>query len=137
MALAGSISDNDDDGDHDECGDHRKERDREISIGALRVGRAEHQLGWRLHFANEPADISGFRRIRRDRNFFDVIAFGAVEGAQFKSCGARQDMRERQAGSAFRAAELFNCEQWDCGQVIGHCIPPLYARRERETLFRR
>jgi hypothetical protein len=26
---------------------------------------------------------------------------------------------------AFWAAEFLNCEQWDCGWVIGHCIPPL------------
>src|SRR6478736_1545471 len=26
---------------------------------------------------------------------------------------------------AFRAAEPLNCEQRDCGWVIGHCIPPL------------
>jgi hypothetical protein len=22
-------------------------------------------------------------------------------------------------------SKLLNCEQWDCGWVIGHCIPPL------------
>jgi hypothetical protein len=34
-------------------------------------------------------------------------------------------MRKHHARSAFRAAESLNCEQRDCGWVIGHCIPPL------------
>jgi hypothetical protein len=56
---------------------------------------------------------------------FDVIAFGAVERAKFKSCRPRRDARKLHARSTFRAAKLLNCEQWDCGWVIGHCIPPL------------
>jgi len=31
--------------------------------------------------------------------------------------------RKLHARSASRAAKLLNCEQWDCGWVIGHCIP--------------
>jgi hypothetical protein len=31
---------------------------------------------------------------------------------------------------------LLNCEQWDCGWVIGHGIPP-WIRRERKTLSHR
>jgi hypothetical protein len=31
-------------------------------------------------------------------------------------------LRKLHAGSAFRAAEQLECEQRDCGQVIGHCI---------------
>src|SRR6478672_2082060 len=36
----------------------------------------------------------------------------------------------------FWAAELLNCEHWDCGWVICHCIPPCF-RRERNTLSHR
>jgi hypothetical protein len=53
-----------------------------------------------------------------------VIAFGAVERAKFKSPRPRPDMPKRHARSAFRAAEVLNCKQRDCGWVIGHCIPP-------------
>jgi hypothetical protein len=52
-----------------------------------------------------------------------MIAFGAVERAKFESDRPRQDARKRHAGSALRAVEVLNCEQWDCGWVIGHCIP--------------
>ena len=54
-----------------------------------------------------------------------MIAFGAVEPAKFESCRPRRDARKDHARSAFRAAESRNCEQRDCGWVIGHCIPPL------------
>ena len=64
------------------------------------------------------------RRIRRDRNFFNMMASGAVEGAKFDSCGPRRDARKRHARSAFRAAKQLDGEQRDSGQVIGHCIPP-------------
>jgi hypothetical protein len=67
---------------------------------------------------------------------FDVTAFGAIEPAKFKSCGSRCDTRKPHARSAFRAAESLDREQWDCGWVIGHCIPP-WVRRERNTLSHR
>jgi hypothetical protein len=56
---------------------------------------------------------------------FDVIAFGAVEPAKFESRRPLRDARKDHARLAFRAAEPLNCEQRDCGWVIGHCIPPL------------
>jgi hypothetical protein len=54
-----------------------------------------------------------------------MIAFGAVERAKFESCRPRRDAGKPHASLAFGAAESLNCEQWDCGWVIGHCIPPL------------
>src|SRR5450432_2489510 len=69
-------------------------------------------------------------------DFIDVIAFGAFERAKFKSRRPRRDPRKPHARSALRAAELLNCEQWDCGWVIGHGIPP-WIRRERKTLSHR
>jgi hypothetical protein len=95
-----------------------------------------HGLFRRLQFAGEPANSPGFHRIRRDGDLFEVIAFGAFERAKFKSCGPRRDPREPHARSAFRAVELLNGEQRDCGWVIGHGIPPC-IRRERKTLSHR
>jgi hypothetical protein len=113
-----------------------KERDQVFSIRASGgVGRT-HGLFRRLQFAGEPANSPGFHRIRRDGDLFEVIAFGAFERAKFKSRGPRRDPREPHARSAFRAVELLNCEQWDCGWVIGHGIPP-WIRRERKTLSHR
>jgi hypothetical protein len=59
---------------------------------------------------------------------FGVIAFGAVERAKFKSCRPRRGARKLHARTAFWAAELLNCKQWDCGWVICHCIPPCLRR---------
>jgi hypothetical protein len=56
---------------------------------------------------------------------FDVIAFGAVERAKFESCRPRRDVSQPHANLALWAAESLNCEQRDCGWVVGHCIPPL------------
>src|SRR5258707_916689 len=74
--------------------------------------------------------------IRRYDDLFDVIAFGAVEPLEFKSCRPRRGTRKLHARAAFWAAELLNCEHWDCGWVICHCIPPCF-RRERNTLSHR
>jgi hypothetical protein len=57
----------------------------------------------RLQFTDEPANISGFHRIRRYDDFFDMIAFGAIEGAKFESGRPRRDARKCHARSAFRA----------------------------------
>src|SRR6266478_2006375 len=65
-----------------------------------------------------------------------LIAFGAVEPLEFKSCRPRRGARKLHARAAFWAAELLNCEHWDCGWVICHCIPPCF-RRERNTLCHR
>jgi hypothetical protein len=51
-----------------------------------------------------------------------VIAFEAIERALFESCGTRRDLRKHHPRLAFRTAEALNCEQWDCGWVIGHRI---------------
>ena len=131
-----SVSGNDDDCDDNECRDQRKGAIKCFRSGLWgSVGR-RHGLFRRLQFAGEPADGPGFHRIRRYCDLFEVIAFGAFERAKFKSCGPRRDPRKPHARSAFRAAELLNCEQWDCGWVIGHCIPP-WIRRERKTLSHR
>jgi hypothetical protein len=61
-------------------------------------------------FANEPANISRLHWIRRYSDLFDVIAFGAVERAKFKSCRPPRDALKLHALSAFRAAKLLNCE---------------------------
>jgi hypothetical protein len=82
-------------------------------------------LCWRMQFANEPANSFGFHWIRRYDDLFEVIAFGAVERAKFVSGRPRRDARKHHARLAFRAAESLNCEQRDCGWVMGHCIPPL------------
>jgi hypothetical protein len=79
----------------------------------------------RLWFVREPADSSGFHWIQRDDDFFDVTAFGAVERAKLESRRPRRDARKHHSRSAFRAAESLNSQQWDCGWVIGHGIPPL------------
>ena len=57
----------------------------------------------RLQFTDEPANISGFHRIRRYDDFFDMIAFGAIEGAKFESSRPQRDARKCHARSAFRA----------------------------------
>src|SRR5260370_15662267 len=84
-----------------------------------------------MEFAHEPTNSTGIHRIiRRYGDLFDVIAFGAVEPLEFKSCRPRRGARKLHARAAFWAAELLNCEHWDCGWVICHCIPPCF-RRER------
>src|SRR5258705_9538097 len=90
-----------------------------------------------MQFASEPTNSIGFHRIiRRNGNLFGVSTFGAVERAKLKSCGPRRGARKLHACAAFWAAELLNCEQWDCGWVICHCIPPCF-RRERNALSHR
>ena len=95
--------------------------------GSLRavVPRAPPALPWRLQFTDEPADISGFRRIQGDGDLFDVIALGAVERSKFKACRPWRDARKRHARPAFWAAKSFNREQRDCGKIVGHGLPPL------------
>src|SRR6266404_1199045 len=86
---------------------------------------------------SEPTNSIGFHWIiRRYGDLFDVIAFGAVEPLEFKSCRPQRGARKLHARAAFWAAELLNCEQRDCGWVICHCIPPCF-RRERNTLSHR
>src|SRR5260370_28540703 len=78
-----------------------------------------------MEFAHEPTNSTGIHRIiRRYGDLFDVIAFGAVEPLEFKSCRPRRAARKLHVRAAFWAAELLNCEHWDCGWVICHCIPP-------------
>jgi hypothetical protein len=77
-------------------------------------------LRWRLQFANQPADIAGLHWIRRYRDFFDVIAPGAIEGAKFKSGGPRRYARKRHARLALWAAKSLNGKQRDYGWMIGH-----------------
>jgi hypothetical protein len=89
------------------------------------VWRTATCLRWRLQFTLQPANIAGLHRVRRYNDFFDTVAFGAVERAKFESCRPRRDVGKPHANLAFWAAESLNCEQWDCGWVIGHCIPPL------------
>jgi hypothetical protein len=55
---------------------------------------------------------------------FDVIALRAVERVKFESCRPWRDACKHHPRLAFWAAESLNREQRDCGQVIGHCIPP-------------
>src|SRR5258707_15606609 len=94
-------------------------------------------LFWRLWLAKEPTNSIGFHWIiRRYGDSFDVIAFGAVEPLEFESCRPRRGARKLHARAAFWTAELLNCEHWDCGWVICHCIPPCF-RRERNTLSHR
>jgi hypothetical protein len=63
-----------------------------------------------------------------------MIAFGAVERAKFESFRPRRDAGKSHANLAFWAAESLNCEQWDCGWVIGHCIPPLSQAGAQHSL---
>jgi hypothetical protein len=56
---------------------------------------------------------------------FDVIAFRAVERVKFESCRPWRDACKHHPRLALWAAESLNREQRDCGQVIGHGIPPL------------
>lgn len=110
-------------------GQHEKNNRAMIRIrGFLNPGivwRTATCLRWRLQFTQQPANISGLHRVRRYHDFFDMIAFGTVERAKFESCGPRRDVGKPHANLAFWAAESLYCEQWDCGWVIGHCIPPL------------
>jgi hypothetical protein len=127
-----SVSGNHDDGDDNQCRDQRKRAIKCFRSGPCGgVGR-RHGLCRLPQVANEPADISGLHRIGRYRDFFDMIAFGAVKRAKFKSPGPRRDARKYHARSTVRAVELLNGEQWDCSQMIGHSHPPL-VRRERQT----
>ena len=89
------------------------------------VWRTATCLCWRLQFTHQPTNIARLHRVRRHNDFFDVIAFGAVERAKFESCRPRRDVSQPHANLALWAAESLNCEQRDCGWVIGHCIPPL------------
>jgi hypothetical protein len=89
------------------------------------VWRTATCLRWRLQFTHQPANISGLHRVRRYNDFFDMIAIGAVERAKFESFRPRCDFGKLHANLALWAAESLNCEQWDCGWIIGHCIPPL------------
>jgi hypothetical protein len=82
-------------------------------------------LRWRLQFANEPANISRLHWIRCYGDLFDVIAFRAAERAKFKSCRSWRDARKHHPHLTDRAAESLDCEQWNCGWKIGHCVPPL------------
>src|ERR1700682_1762827 len=93
-------------------------------------------LRWRLQFANQPTDIAGFHWIRRYRDFFDVIAPGAIEPAKFKSSGPRRDARKRHARLALWAAKSLNGKQRDYGWIIGHGLR-LKIWRERKTPGRR
>jgi hypothetical protein len=117
-----SISGNDYDCDDNECRDQRKSAIESFRSGLCDIVERGHDLAWRLQFANEPANISGLHWIRRYSDLFDAIAFRAAERAKFKSCRARRDARKHHAHLAFRAAESLNCEQRDCGQVIGHAF---------------
>jgi hypothetical protein len=93
-------------------------------------------LGWRLQFADEPAHISGFRWIRRYRDFFDMIAAGAIERSKFKSSRSWQDARKRHARLAFWAAKSLNGKQRYCGWKIDHGSPPRIGH-ERKSLGHR
>jgi hypothetical protein len=93
-------------------------------------------LRWRLQFANQPTDIAGLHWIRRYRDFFDVIAPGAIERAKFKSSGPRRDARKRHARLALWAAKSLNGKQRDYGWIIGHGLH-LKIWRERKTLGHR
>ena len=88
------------------------------------VWRTATCLRWRLQFTRQPTNIARLHRVRRYNDFFDVIAFGAVERAKFESFRPRCDVGKLHANLALWAAESLNCEQWDCGWIIGHCIPP-------------
>src|SRR5258708_19117067 len=109
-----------------------------LEHGVLRSKQlTERFLFWRLQLAKEPTNSIGFHWIiRRYGDLIDVIAFGAVEPLEFKSCRPRRGARKLHARAASWAAELLNCEHWDCGWVICHCIPPCF-RRERHTLRHR
>jgi hypothetical protein len=101
-----SVSGNHDDGDDNQCRDQRKRAIKCFRSGPCGgVGR-RHGLCRLPQVANEPADISGLHRIGRYRDFFDMIAFGAVKRAKFKSPGPGEMrasiMRVRQFG------------QWSC-----------------------
>jgi hypothetical protein len=120
-----SVSGDHYDRDNNECRDQRKGVIECFRSGLYDIVEWRHGLRWRSQFANEPANISRLHWIRRYSDFFDMIAFGAIERAKFESCRPRRDARKQHARSAFRAAETLNCEQWNCGQMIAHCIPPL------------
>jgi hypothetical protein len=128
----GSISRNQYDCDDNECRDQRKRAIECFRSGLCGIVERRHGLGRRPQFANEPANISRLHGIRRYRDLFDMIAFRTVERADFKSCRPRRNACKHHARSAFRAAELLNCEQWDCGQVVGHAFHP-WVRRERKN----
>jgi hypothetical protein len=69
----------------------------------------------RLQFANEPANITGLHWIGGYRDLFDVIAFRAVEAVKVKSRRSWHDARKHHLCLAFRAAEVLDCKQWNCG----------------------
>ena len=102
---------------------NRSIKDRSIKDRATQQNRSVSivpTLRWRLQFANQPADIAGLHWIRRYRDFFDVIAPGAIERAKFKSSGPRRDARKRHARLALWAAKSLNGKQRDYGWIIGH-----------------
>jgi hypothetical protein len=94
-------------------------------------------LPWRLQVTDQPANISGFRRIQGDSDLFDVIALGAIECPKFKACRSWRDARKHHGCPAFRAMKSLKRKQRDCGEIIGHGLPPLWDRRERKALSRR
>ena len=126
-----SVSGNENDGEDDEGREHRKRAIERFRSGRCGVGR-RHGLAWGLQVANEPADIAGLHWIRRYRNFFDVIAPGAIERAKFKSGGPRRDARKRHARLALWAAKSLNGKQRDYRWIIGHGLH-LKIWRERKT----
>ena len=71
--------------------------------------------GWRVQFADEPANIARLHGVGRDGDFLDVVAFGAAECAKFKPRGSRRDLRELHASMAFRAAQSLDGKQRDDG----------------------
>jgi hypothetical protein len=58
-----SISGNDYDCDDNECRDQRKSAIESFRSGLCDIVERGHELAWRLQFANEPANISGFHWI--------------------------------------------------------------------------
>jgi hypothetical protein len=124
-------------GDHYDCDDNECRDQRKKAIECFRsalcdVVERKHGLCRWPQFANQPANISRLHRIRRYGDLFDMIAFRAVERANFKSRRPRRNACKHHARSASRAAESLNCEQWDCGQVVGHAFH-LWLRRERKN----
>jgi hypothetical protein len=90
-------------------------------------------LRWRLQLANQPADIAGLHWIRRYRDFFDVIAPGAIERAKLKSGGPRRDARKRHPRLALWAAKSLNGKQRDYGWIIGHGLHLKYLARAQNS----
>ena len=130
-----SVSGDDYDCDDIECRDQRNSAIKNFRPGLCGSVGGRHDLT-SAAVVRQRTNISRLHWIGRYYDFFDVIAFGAVEPAKFESFRPRRDARKDHARSAFRAAEPLNCEQGDCGSVIGHCITPL-GQAERKTLSHR